>query len=54
MSTIERSNYPDMPEDLQIEALPFGLQGVQLKFSVVRQGERFYATGTSPQEVQDD
>lgn len=54
MSTIDRSNYPGIPEDFPIEALPFALPGVQPKLSVVKQGERFYATGTSPQEVQED
>ena len=54
MSTIDRSNYPCIPEDFPIEALPFALSGAQLKLSVVKQGERYYATGTSPQEVQED
>lgn len=54
MSTIDRSNYPGIPEDFPIEALPFALPGAQPKLSVVKQGERFYATGTSPKEVQED
>lgn len=54
MSTIDRSHYPGIPEDFPIEALPFALPGDQPKLSVVKQGERYYATGTSPKEVQDD
>ncbi len=54
MSTIDRSNYPGIPEEFPIEALPFALPGAQLKLSVVKQGERYYPTGTSPQEVQED
>lgn len=54
MSTIDRSLYPGIPDDFPIEAQSFALPGAQRKFSVVKQGERFYATGTSPQEVQED
>jgi len=54
MSTIDRSNYPGIPDDFPIAALPVTLPGAQPKLSVVKVGERFYPLGTSPREVQED
>jgi len=34
MATIDRSNYPGIPEDFPIEAVSFALPGAQAKLSV--------------------
>jgi len=54
MTPIDRSNYPGIPEDFPIEPQTVALTGAQPKLSLVQHGEDYYATGTSPQEVQED
>ena len=54
MTSIDRSNYPGIPEDFPIEPQAVALTGAQPKLSLVQHGEDYYATGTSPQEVQED
>ncbi len=51
---IDRKNYPGIPEDFPIEAQEFALPGVQLKLSLVQQGDKLYAAGMSPHEVRED
>ena len=49
--TIDRNNYPGIPADFPIEASPFSLPGVQIKFNAVKEGGKYFASGTAPSEI---
>ena len=49
--SIDRANYPGVPEDFPVTASPSAITGVQPKMSLVEEGGKFYAPGTSPSEV---
>jgi hypothetical protein len=51
--SIDRSLYPGVPEDFPITAAMSALGGVQPKLSMVEDGGRYYAVGTSPSEVRE-
>lgn len=53
-TTINRDDYPGIPKDFPIEALEFPVAGVQPRLSLVEQGGKYFAAGTSPQEVKED
>jgi hypothetical protein len=53
-NAIDRNNYPGIPEDFPIEAVHFALAGTQAKLNLVKEGGKYYASGTSPTEVLDD
>lgn len=47
----DRANYPGIPDDFPINETPSAISGVQPKMSLVGEGGKFYAPGTSPAEV---
>lgn len=49
--TTERASYPGVPEDFPVTATPSAIGGAQPKMSLVEEGGKFYAPGTSPSEV---
>jgi hypothetical protein len=49
--SIDRANYPGVPEDFPVTPVPSAIAGVQPKMSLVAEGGKFYAPGTSPSEV---
>lgn len=49
--SIDRANYPGVPEDFPVTPAPPAIAGVQRKMSLVAEGGKFYAPGTSPSEV---
>ncbi len=54
MVTIRRADYPGIPEDFPIEVQDIAIAGVRPKLRLLKQGETYYAPGTSPEEVQQD
>lgn len=49
--SIDRANYPGVPEDFPVTAVPSAVAGAQPKMSLVEEGGKFYAPGTSQGEV---
>jgi hypothetical protein len=49
--SIDRANYPGVPEDFPVTAVPSAVAGAQPKMNLVEEGGKFYAPGTSPGEV---
>lgn len=49
--SIDRPNYPGVPEDFPVTAAPSAIAGAQPKMNLVEEGGRFYAPGTSSGEV---
>ena len=49
--TVDRANYPGVPHDFPIAAIPSAISGAQPKMALIAEGGRFYAPGTSPSEV---
>jgi len=49
--SIDRANYPGVPEDFPVTAVPSAVAGAQPKMNLVEEGGKFYALGTSPGEV---
>lgn len=49
--SIDRANYPEVPDDFPVTAIPSAVSGAQPKISLVEEGGKFYAPGTSPSEV---
>ena len=49
--TMDRTNYPGVPEDFPVTATVSAVSGAQPKMNLVEEGGRFYAPGTSPGEV---
>lgn len=49
--SINRANYPGVPEDFPITPAVSALAGAQPKLSLVEEGGKFYAPGASPSEV---
>ena len=48
---IDRTNYPGVPNDFPIAAVPSAISGAQPKLGLVEEHGKFYAPGTSPSEV---
>lgn len=48
---IDHTAYPGVPDDFPIDVTPSALSGAQPKMSLVKEGGKFYAPGTSPSEV---
>lgn len=49
--SIDHANYPGVPDDFPVAATASALAGIQPKMSLVEEGGKFYAPGTSPSEV---
>ena len=49
--TMDRTNYPGVPDDFPVTATVAAVSGAQPKMNLVEEGGRFYAPGTSPGEV---
>lgn len=49
--SIDRANYPGVPEDFPVTAALSAVAGAQPKMSLVEEGGEFYSPGTSPSEV---
>ena len=49
--SIDRANYPGVPEDFPVAAVPSAVAGAQPKMNLVEEGGKLYAPGTSPGEV---
>ena len=49
--TMDRTNYPGVPEDFPVIATVSAVSGAQPKMNLVEEGGRFYAPGMSPGEV---
>ncbi len=49
--SLDRSNYPGVPEDFPITPTISALAGAQPKLSLVEEGGKYYSVGTSPSEV---
>jgi len=49
--SMDRANYPGIPEDFPVTAVPSAVAGAQPKMNLVEEGGKFYAPGTSPSEV---
>lgn len=50
---LDRSLYPGVPEDFPIEWEPGAVSGAQPKLLLVKEGEKFYHSGTAPSQVQE-
>ena len=50
---LDRSLYPGVPEDFPIEWVPGAVPGAQPKLLLVKEGEKFYRSGTAPSQVQE-
>ena len=50
---LDRSLYPGVPEDFPIEWEQGAVSGAQPKLLLVKEGERFYRSGTAPTQVQE-
>jgi len=49
--SMDRANYPGVTEDFPVTAVVSAVAGSQPKVSLVEEGGKFYALGTSPSEV---
>lgn len=49
--SIDRTNYPQVPPDFPITPTVSAVSGAHPKLSLVQEGGKFYAPGTSPSEV---
>lgn len=49
--TMNRTNYPGVPDDFPVTATVAAVSGAQPKMNLVEEGGRFYAPGMSPGEV---
>lgn len=49
--SVDRTNYPGVPDDFPIDAHLAALSGANPKMALIEEGGKFYASGTSPSEV---
>lgn len=45
--SIDRANYPGVPEDFPVTAVPSAVAGAQPKMNLVEEGVKFYVPRTS-------
>lgn len=50
---LDRSLYPGVPEDFPIEWEQGAVSGAQPKMLLVKEGDKFYRSGTAPSQVQE-
>jgi hypothetical protein len=49
--SIDRANYPGVPEDFPVTAIPSAIGGAKPKLNLVEEDGKYYSLGTSPSEV---